>query len=749
MFNYDGLSRLTSATSPESGTITYSYLTASGALCSGDPTNICRKIAPSPNQVSSGMATITTTYTYDGLDRVTGKSYQDSYAGNPTTAAVKFGYDGVALTGCATTPPTLADSYPSGRRTSICDGSGAASWAHDQMGRIKHESRTIGTVKGDHETDVYNLDGSVANSTALAYSVAYGYNGAGRVKSAKNSADPFNYVTSASYAPSGSLTAASMGAQPITVNNSYNSRLQPSVLSTSTTAATIQSLSFDFHSSSHADNGNVFQIVNNRDNNRTQNFVYDPLNRIQSAYTSGPNWGETYTIDPWGNLTNITRYQSKSQWETMNCASANTRNQLNTCYTYDAAGNTIQNGTATYTYDGENRLIATAGMSYIYDGDGKRVEKCTAGSAPGTCASNATGILYWTGWGNDPLAETDLSGNVLENFVFFNGQRIARRDASTKAVHFYFSDHLGTHSLITDAAGDMPPQKESDYYPYGGEIPVSGSDSNHYKFTGKERDAESGLDNFGARHFASVMGRFMSPDAKSMTYRHVAFPQKWNKYAYVQNNPLVRIDPNGLDDYVVFRTVTSGWNSEQWAAAEKSITSQKDASGNRNTFHMIEGGKATVEAYRDALKTPDTHVVFVGHANEGTPNSKETTGVQLENGVTEKGGGSTTVTVKQGPDPSVAPEMNISSTISDPVAAGNSVALFACDSYNLASDYSGTDFTGVQSSFDGTTLETLDQAAAGFVAAGGGQPGVDAANSAIENSPYPIDTGDNTEEDPD
>jgi RHS repeat-associated protein len=219
----------------------------------------------------------------------------------------------------------------------------------------------------------------------------------------------------------------------------------------------------------------------------------------------------------------------------------------------------------------------------------------------------------------------------------------------------------------------MPPQKESDYYPYGGEIPVSGSDSNHYKFTGKERDAESGLDNFGARHFASVMGRFMSPDAKLMTSRRVAFPQKWNKYAYVQNNPLIRIDPNGLDDYVVFRTVTSGWNAEQWAAAEKSITSQKDASGNLNTFHMVQGGDATVEAYRNALKTPNTHVVFVGHANEGIANSKETTGVQLENGVTEKGGGSAIVTVKQGPDPSVAPEMNISSTISDPVAVGNSV----------------------------------------------------------------------------
>jgi RHS repeat-associated protein len=155
--------------------------------------------------------------------------------------------------------------------------------------------------------------------------------------------------------------------------------------------------------------------------------------------------------------------------------------------------------------------------------------------------------MYWTGWGNDPLVETDLAGNVLENYVYFNGQRIARRDASTKAVHFYFSDHLGTHSLITDATGDMPPQKESDYYPYGGEIPVSGSDSNHYKFTGKERDSESGFDNFGARYYSSNMGRFSSADPRFVSTQRLFDPQQFNLYTYVRNNALRYIDPTGRE----------------------------------------------------------------------------------------------------------------------------------------------------------------------------------------------------------
>jgi len=67
-------------------------------------------------------------------------------------------------------------------------------------------------------------------------------------------------------------------------------------------------------------------------------------------------------------------------------------------------------------------------------------------------------------------------------------------------------------------------------------------------FTGKERDSESGLDNFGARYHASTMGRFMSPDPKIPSLKHLVNPQKWNKYAYTINNPLRYFDPDGLEE---------------------------------------------------------------------------------------------------------------------------------------------------------------------------------------------------------
>jgi RHS repeat-associated protein len=66
-----------------------------------------------------------------------------------------------------------------------------------------------------------------------------------------------------------------------------------------------------------------------------------------------------------------------------------------------------------------------------------------------------------------------------------------------------------------------------------------------HKFTGKERDTESGNDYFGARYYGSSMGRMMSPDPTFLNIRRVFNPQRWNMYSYAINNPLTNIDPDG------------------------------------------------------------------------------------------------------------------------------------------------------------------------------------------------------------
>jgi len=209
---------------------------------------------------------------------------------------------------------------------------------------------------------------------------------------------------------------------------------------------------------------------------------------------------------------------------------ATTKNQFSG-FCYDLAGNLLgQSGcpglpyTPTYSYDAENRMTTTAGVTYSYDGDGKRVKK-------------SSGTLYWTGMGSDALDETDLAGTVQREYVFFNGKRVARLTPPS-TVRYFYSDHLGSHDLVTSATGAI--QEESDFYPYGGEIVVVDTLSTQpYKFTGKERDSESGLDNFGARYDSSNIGRFMTPDPFNMFalkpkqfLSWISNPQRWNKYAY-------------------------------------------------------------------------------------------------------------------------------------------------------------------------------------------------------------------------
>jgi RHS repeat-associated protein len=71
------------------------------------------------------------------------------------------------------------------------------------------------------------------------------------------------------------------------------------------------------------------------------------------------------------------------------------------------------------------------------------------------------------------------------------------------------------------------------------------------RYTGKERDAESGNDYFGARYYGSSMGRFLSPDEANLSaIMHMDDPQSWNGYAYGRNNPLKYVDPDGNNYHV-------------------------------------------------------------------------------------------------------------------------------------------------------------------------------------------------------
>jgi RHS repeat-associated protein len=393
-------------------------------------------------------------------------------------------------------------------------------------------------------TYAYNLDGSLATLTYPSGRIlTHSYNAATRLTAAQDVANGINYATAASYAPHGALASLQNGAG-IFSTYFYNNRLQPCRISVKssgtapvncTDAAQGNVLDFTYgFAHGVANNGNVGSIANNRTPDRSQSFTYDELNRIKTAKTQATSgqhcWGETFGYDVWANLLAIGGLSGYTGCTQENLSVTATTSNRISGHTYDAAGNlTTAPGMGSYTYDAENRMTATAGVTYTYDGDGRRVQK-------------SNGKLYWYGAGSDALLETDLAGTATAEFVFFGGKRTARLDLPSATVHYYFSNHIGSANIVTSSAGMV--EDESDYYPYGGERVITNSDSNQYKFTGKERDTESGLDYFGARYMSSALGRFTSVDPSRKSIKP-ADPQSWNRYNYTLNNPLRYIDHNG------------------------------------------------------------------------------------------------------------------------------------------------------------------------------------------------------------
>jgi RHS repeat-associated protein len=618
-FTYDSLSRLLTATNPESGMITYSY-DADG--------NLLQKTSPAPNQ--TGTATQTVSYCYNELNRVTGKGY-GAQSCPLATPVVTYVYD--------------SGTNAIGKLTSLTDQAGTATYSYDILGRLTAETRTLpganNAAISKNLSYSYNLNGSLKTLTYPSGNVVtYTPDSAGRTLSAINSGNGVNYVTSATYGPDSALTGFISGYSAtfagITSAFSYNKRLQPVNMSSSSPGQTVFSIGYDFHvgnGTSGADSGNVFGITNYKDTTRNQTFSYDALNRLASARNAGTDcsvtvlgglkkfWGNTYTYDAWGNLITKALLQTPAppacSGENLS-VTADAHNWIHATggsdYLYDAAGNMTFNATPptqTYSYDQENRLTGAAGYAYTYDGDGNRVRKSNGNLA-------ANGTLYWY-MTPGIVGESDLSGNLTDEYVFFDGERVARK--STNGVFYYFSDHLKTASVITDSDGNI--KSESDFYPWGGELQFVNNDSNHYKFTGKERDSETQLDYFGARYYSNGLGRWATPDPKGIALRHLLNPQKLNKYSYVLNNPAGALDPDGMEEVTIqLRAFIQKDNVGGFRGDNRSFSSDRNASSRVSVTVRIETDPAKNHGNpmigQPQVKIGTTHLNLTGSEKTAT-----------------------------------------------------------------------------------------------------------------------------------
>ena len=342
------------------------------------------------------------------------------------------------------------------------------------------------------------------------------------------------YATGITYAPHGAVSSMSIANGARTEQWCYNNRMQPvgirlgpsSAATCDAQAGDLLRLTFGYGPAAN-NNGNILSQTIARPTanfNSTETYTYDPLNRLKTG--AGTGWAQTYVFDRYGNraLLGTSTIPDAVQSPVV---SNETEAAVQTIFpgnrwsggTYDPAGNQISRYAGSFAYDAEGRLksstINSVTTTFEYDGEGRRVKK-----------------------GNETYVY-DAFGNLAAEY----GGTV-----STTGTQYLTTDHLGSTRLITNAAGAEP--RCLDYFPFGEEIPRPGVDcytpttEPRQKFTGKERDQETGLDYFGARYFSGAQGRFTSPDIPLID-QHVHDPQSWNLYTYGRNNPLKNVDPTG------------------------------------------------------------------------------------------------------------------------------------------------------------------------------------------------------------
>jgi RHS repeat-associated protein len=203
-----------------------------------------------------------------------------------------------------------------------------------------------------------------------------------------------------------------------------------------------------------------------------------------------------------------------------------------TSYAHDANGNMTartEGGVAWgYEWNSENQLVRVTRNSadvarFSYDPLGRRITK-TAGGLTTTYAYDGIDIARETR--SDGTAYRYLHGPGFD-------EPLARIDQTGEAA-YYHADGLGSIVAMTDAAGNVTSRRQYDAW---GNL-QQGADQPGYAFTGREWDPETGLYYYRARYYDPKMGRFISEDP-------IGFDTGPNFYSYVENNPVVYVDPFG------------------------------------------------------------------------------------------------------------------------------------------------------------------------------------------------------------
>ena len=141
--------------------------------------------------------------------------------------------------------------------------------------------------------------------------------------------------------------------------------------------------------------------------------------------------------------------------------------------------------------------------------------------------------------------QIDYCGNIIyeagEQKYLFNQE--GYYDLEAGGYHYYLKDHLGNNRVVITQSGAV--EQTTHYYPYGGTFASTsnGSNTQPYKYNGKELDTHNGLNwyDYGARHYDPAIARWTTQDPLAEKY------YGWNPYNYCLNNPFRYYDPDGKD----------------------------------------------------------------------------------------------------------------------------------------------------------------------------------------------------------
>ena len=524
-FSYSSLGRLLTATNPESGTTEYTYY---------DNGNL---------QTKTDARGIITTMTYDPLQRLLSKDYSDA------TPDVTYEY-------------YLSGSPNIGQLESVSSSAATTTYFYNTHGEVSTSTHTINGLTGTPTFNYqYYLNGALKSEQyPSGRLVNYDIDNAGRTNRVYTGALNYANMTGVTtpFTADGRIAQVQLGNELWETHDYRTPGASTSYkLGTSQGGAELTQLSYDFHATQN--NGNVqSQTIIRGGNSWVQTYAYDTVNRLLGVSENAGAWSQSYGYDQYGNrFIGTTSGIAVLPNEPTSLNDFNSLNNRLTGINYDNAGNQTAYGNYTLAYDAESRNTAITSTSdgngsFVYDGDGRRVKKT------------------WTPSGGTETKTFYVYDTLGQMAVEYSDQA-----PTSTGTSYMFTDMLGSVRTITDQGKNIV--ENYDYLPFGRMLgsgvngrgtgfPTS-PDINYdsrspQKFTGKERDAETGLDFFQARYYSGAQGRFLSVDPENYGAR-IGNPQSWNAYAYVSNNPLNYIDPTGMDRIDPQTLIDLGWSADE------------------------------------------------------------------------------------------------------------------------------------------------------------------------------------------